>query len=503
MKIKRIAVLLVFLLFAISIPLLASVNEDSPEYQEEVQIRRPMPGDSDASDSDNEDDDFIPDDDYTPTQGDTVAVGHVNVNINAYGITDITIPGHPTVNAMAFATDYDIEFFVTPPAGTHFTTETALVVSDGIEITFGPVVRGCGRLFFVKSLLLSDSTDDSDDYGADAVQTVDIIFYPGGGLLPLGESGSMMGPVGMLVPHGPAPYPPFGYTFAGWSHNGIHVTFPFNAAASMTLEAVYVRLVPGDAAGTTFTLTYSPAGGVMPAGEPLTRILPVNTLLSTLPTPTRYGYMFTGWMTGNNLAELPIMVTGNLELTAAWTRINPTQNSGSTQTVAAHNNTSSQAASDTYAAIFNPGPGVFSGTETGLRVGAYNSNIYSIPVPTRSGYTFGGWLLPDGNTLHGILNLRGDMLLTAIWNVDPNAAPTPTPTSTPAPGSSGQSSSLTNPDTSPMTISFMIFVTVAMAGLSVLGITKINRRHMAAAEEYRSKIARYNREKRIADMMDE
>ena len=161
----------------------------------------------------------------------------------------------------------------------------------------------------------------------------------------------------------------------------------------------------------------------------------------------------------------------------------------------------------TYAAIFNPSPGKFTSGETGLRVGSSGASISNLPVPTHSGYTFGGWRLPNGNTLQGNLTLSGDVLLTAIWNIDPNATPTPTPNPTSGTGSgssgSGQSSSLTNPETSPITISLMIFATMMAAGFAAIGITKISRRHMAAAGDYRSKMARYNREKRIADLVDD
>jgi len=284
----------------------------------------------------------------------------------------------------------------------------------------------------------------------------------------------------------------------------------------MTLEAVYThisQLTPGDAAGTVFTLTYFPTGGVMPHGVSLTHTLPINTAITTLPSPTRSGYIFTGWMMGNLLAELPILVTGNISLTASWLRESQPNSANAGQ--AAHANTPAPTpaptpspAPATFAAVFNPSPGMFAGTETGLRVGVYNSNIYNIPVPVRSGYIFGGWQLPDGGMLHGSLNLRGDILLTPVWNVD--AAATPAPTPSPAPNiapapnpTSGQSTDPTNPQTGPMRVSFMLFFVVMAAGVSAYGITKISRRHMAAAGEYRSRIARYNREKRVADLLGE
>ena len=444
MKIKRIAILLALLMLAVSTPIWASIIDYYPGYQEEPQSRRPMPGENEETDWDDENGDFILDEeDYPPPEGDTVAVSYVHVTVNAHGITSMTVPGHQAAGFMAFATYDDIEFYVTPPAGTHFTPETALLVSEGTDITQGPIVMSCGRLFFVKTVQLAGNSNDNQE----AVQTVDIIFYTGNGLLPMGESGSMMGPVGLLVPHGPVPYPPAGYVFDGWSHAGTRVDFPFNATSSITLEAVYIR-----------------QNQSVPGGE----------------------------------AEVGIVFT---------------QDSSEGQAVPTLNTAPSQdTAPSTYAAVFNPSPGVFPGTETGLRVGAYNTVIDNVPAPTRNGYTFAGWMLPNGDTLHGSFTLRADTLLTAVWNADPNATPTPSPTPTPTPvapapnpgtGSSGQTSGLTNPSTGPIRVSFMIFAVVIAAGVSAFGITKVSRMHMTAAEKYRSKLVRYNREKRIADLLGE
>jgi len=511
----------VFLLFTIAIPLWASVNESDPEYNQELPGRgRDIEFIYDEYyESDTEDTDQESESDYISGRDSTVAIGRVTVTRNAQGIVNITIPGHLTVDYIGFSTDYDIEFFVTAPVGRHFDIDTDLIVSEGIEITFGPVVRNCGRLFFVMSAHVSSDSgsgsnnnngnNNDNDNEPETDGYVGIIFYSGPGRMPYGESGSMLGPAALLVPSGPIPYPPNGYTFAGWYYGNSRVNFPFYATANMTLEARYNQIPAGDAAGTTFMLTYRPTGGVMPQGEPLTRNLPINTMLRELPTPTRDGHIFASWMIGTNLATLPLLVTSNLELTAVWVRLEdpPETNAYVAATAQNSENSSDTAEPDTYAAIFNPSPGVFASGETGLRIGPYGTYITDIPVPTRSGYIFGGWRFPNGHTLYGNLSLRGDMLMTAIWNVDPYAtptptptpSPTPTPTPTPAPGTAGRP----NPATSPMQISFMIFGMVMIAAISAMGITKLSRRQMTAAGEYRSKVARYNREKRISDLLDE
>ncbi|MCL2378978.1 MAG: InlB B-repeat-containing protein [Defluviitaleaceae bacterium] len=491
MKIKRIALMFAFVLFALAIPLWASVGEDYPGEMPD----RGRDIISDADGYETADTEYSYDGDYTSGRNYSEAVAIVNVSGTTGGIINVAIPNYANTDFMAFATEYDIEFFVSPPEGMHFSPETALGVSGGVNVTFGPVVRGCGRLFFVVS------AHSGEDNVQVATPTVDIIFYPGDGGLPLGESGSLSGPVGLLVANAPAPYPPTGFNFAGWQHNGIRVNFPFYAAASMTLEAIYEPIPPGDASGTTFTLTLRPQGGSLPPGEPLSRALPINSMISELPAPTRSGYLFGGWLDGSRLASSPVFVTNDMELTAVWMRAaEPVSLSTNANTNTGNSPQAAEAAApNILAAVFDPNPGAFASGETGLRSGAYGTYISNIPVPTLSGYIFTDWRLPNGQVLQGNLNIREDIRLTAIWV--PIASPTPSPT--PAPTPPPPAGTLPNPQTSPIQISFMIFGTVMIAGIAALSIMKISRKQMAAGEEYRAKIARYNREKRIIDLMDE
>ena len=454
MKIRKIAILLALMIVTSTVPLWASVGEDTRDY--------------------------------------IATISQVNVSSTSAGSINITIPGHGDADVMAFATDYDLEFFVTPPEGARFSTITNLGVTGNVNVTFGPVVRSCGRLFFIVTANNTGNETTQEQENA----TVDIIFYPGNGSLPYGESGSEHGPVGMLVNHAPAPIPPHGHIFAGWQHNGVPVSIPFHAAASMTLEAIYEPAPAGDAAGTTFTLTLRPSGGILPPGEPHSRALPVNSTVNELPTPTREGHDFSGWMNGSEVAALPVVVTANTELTAAWARQSDTQTTA--QTAATATNTAPQL----YAAIFNPYPGAFLGNETGLRSGAYGTVISDIPVPTLSGYIFVDWRLPNSQPLdENNITLTGDINLSAIWVASSiPASPNPSSTPTPAPGNTA---TLPNPQTSPIQISFMIFGTIIIAGIAILSITKLSRKQLAAADEYRAKVARYNREKRIMDLLDD
>lgn len=500
-NIKKFAILLTVLLAVVAIPIpIWASGEHEPDDMPDRTRDIIFIGDDCDTTGDHE---------YCDYTGGvyTTAVAVLHVGSTADGAVQMSIPGHEYVDFMAFSTESDIEFFVTAPEGRHFAPETNLHVSGGVQVTFGPFVRGCGRLFFVIAGNVGNNQPEAEP-------NIGIIFYTGDGLLPLGESGSLSGPAGLLVPGGPTPYPPRGYNFVGWQYNGARINFPFNAATDMMLEAVYERIPAGDAAGTTFTLTFRPTGGTMPPGEALSSSLPINTVLSQLPTPTREGHAFGGWMDGHRIVEMPVVLSSNTELSAIWVRLpDPSQNANAytntdTNTQATAVTQTTQTA--TITAIFDPSPGVFAAGENGLRPGTNGTVITNIPTPMLSGYIFVDWRLPGGNTHTGNLILTEDIRLTAIWvpvatptpnpSPTPEATPAPTASPTPAPGNTG---SLPNPQTNPVQISLMIFGTVMIAGIAAFSIIKIRRKHMAAADEYRSNVARYNREKRIMDLLDE
>jgi len=233
-----------------------------------------------------------------------------------------------------------------------------------------------------------------------------------------------------------------------------------------------------------FALIFEPEEGTMPSGTQIIQSVPYGHVINPLPTPTKTGYTFTGWrLNGSNMAAAPLTITTDTILTAVWA---PIENGS------------------LFAAAFNPAPGSFSDTnETGLRPGAYGTVVTNPPAnPARSGYTFGGWRLPNGNILAGQLTIRSDIALTAVWNANAAASPSPSPSPsaspTPAPGSATRP----NPQTSPLHISFMIFGVITLGGTAAFGIMKLTRKQIAAQGQYDMEMARYNREKRIMDLVD-
>ena len=95
----------------------------------------------------------------------------------------------------------------------------------------------------------------------------------------------------------------------------------------------------------------------------------------TLPTPTRTGYTFTGW-TGSNGTTPSLNVTvskgttGNLSYIANWK-------------------------TDNYSITYNLNGGSISNNPKNYNV---ESNSFTLPTPTRTGYTFTGWTGSNGTT---------------------------------------------------------------------------------------------------------
>ena len=143
-----------------------------------------------------------------------------------------------------------------------------------------------------------------------------------------------------------------------------------------------------------------------------------------------------------------------------------------------------------YVAAFNPFPGSFSNGETGIRFGRSATTIRDLPEsPTRNGHTFAGWQLPDGEVLEGNLQnfqIRGDTLLLALWEESELPA-----------GATTNTESRSNPQTSPIAVSLMLFSAVLCTGITILVLAKLNKRRIAAAVEYRASKARFVREVRM------
>jgi len=113
-----------------------------------------------------------------------------------------------------------------------------------------------------------------------------------------------------------------------------------------------------------------------------------------------------------------------------------------------------------------------------------------------------GWILPTG---HWIINTNAQGQRTSMPTAHGN---NPAFVNNPLAGHNGlhvgnMPSTPINPQTNPIMISMMIFGAVMALGLASFGIVSIAKRQTAAAEVYRTKSTRYNREKRLTDWLND
>ena len=170
-----------------------------------------------------------------------------------------------------------------------------------------------------------------------------------------------------------------GYTFVGWSPV-VEETVSGNA----TYEALWTPNI--------YTITFDVSGGQLDNREMTATF---DAPVGTLPTPTRDGYTFGGWIdhAGNiYTAETVYTVVGDLFLIAVW---EPNQY---TLTLEVEGEVL-----DTITVTFG-------------------ELVDELPVPTREGFQFLGWFDAEGNqyTADTVYEVVGDVVLTARWIDDSN-----------------------------------------------------------------------------------
>lgn len=172
----------------------------------------------------------------------------------------------------------------------------------------------------------------------------------------------------------------FGYKFTGWT---------WENQKSATTNAV---LNPGDVGdkhfvahwqGNPHTVTLDAAGGSVST----TSVAVTYGSDYSLPTPTKTGYVFNGWVSGGKTyGSGKWSLDKNITVTASWTA-----KQYSIKLNAAGGNCSSSAFTATY-----------------------DSN-YTLPTPTRRGYTFLGWYYNGVKFTGGKWNTDAAITLTASW----------------------------------------------------------------------------------------
>ncbi len=177
-----------------------------------------------------------------------------------------------------------------------------------------------------------------------------------------------------------------GYHLVDWTYNGESWSFAGHVVTEdMALDAIWEL--------TVYTIDYELNNGIDDTDNPYE----YTTIDSfTLEEPNRRGYTFLGWFDeGNNQVEaIEPGMTGNLVLTAHW-------NEGNEYTI-----------------TFNPNGGIISDTTLVVQY----DHSYSLPIPTRAGYSFDGWYDEDwyGSTKvpnSGTWRWTSNESYIAKWNI--------------------------------------------------------------------------------------
>lgn len=173
-----------------------------------------------------------------------------------------------------------------------------------------------------------------------------------------------------------------GYNFVNWTYQNEEWSFiGYSVTQDMTLDANWSII--------TYNVIYNLDGGTNDSNNPSTYTVEDNI---TLAAPTKTGYTFFGWFdnNGNQVTSIVAGTTGALTLTARWNEGNE------------------------YTATLDANGGSVS--ETLINVQYEHS--YSLPTPTRLGYTFDGWY--DGSTKvnnTGIWKYTSNKTFVAHWTI--------------------------------------------------------------------------------------
>ena len=143
----------------------------------------------------------------------------------------------------------------------------------------------------------------------------------------------------------------------------------------------------------TVFATLNANGGALPAGFKAKPVV-VGGTYGDLPTPTREGYTFDGWYLGDKKVETDTKVekTESHELKAQWTKIK------------------------TVVVTFDPDGGKLADADKSKTV-TVGQPYGQMPMTTKDGYTFEGWLDAGGNsiTAETTVSLTENHLLKAKW----------------------------------------------------------------------------------------
>ena len=167
-----------------------------------------------------------------------------------------------------------------------------------------------------------------------------------------------------------------GYGFSKWTLNGQEYDFNTKVTSNIELKAEWII---GE-----YTITFDSNGGSSVA----TQTVNYNGTVTQPTAPTKTGYTFKNWTLNGNVYDFSTKVTGSITLKATW-----------------------EIAKYTVTFNSNGGSNVTSQTVN------YNTTATNPTAPTKTGYTFKGWIL-NGNSYDFTTPVTSNITLTASWEIN-------------------------------------------------------------------------------------
>ena len=171
-----------------------------------------------------------------------------------------------------------------------------------------------------------------------------------------------------------------GHNFSHWTdENGNTVNAMTICKGDKTVTANWTRK--------PYVLSYNDNGGSGCAGTTITKLY--QDPWGTLCSPTKTGYTFSKWKNGSTEVTSSSKATENITVTAAWT-------------------------ANTYRITFNNNGGSGCTSQTSK----YNSAWGDLCTPTKTGYSFTGWVDGSGAAVTATTVCKGDKSVTATWSAN-------------------------------------------------------------------------------------
>lgn len=178
-----------------------------------------------------------------------------------------------------------------------------------------------------------------------------------------------------------------GYTFKYWALNGEKYKFTEKVTADITLKAVWEK--------EQYTVTFNPNNGEEKTTQ---KIAYEGKASAPNPAPTRTGYTFKGWFTGNAAYKFSTPVTADITLNAKWEKL--------PDPVVKHT------------VSFN----LNGGDSDAIASQKVDNGEKAVKPtnPTRTGYTFKHWEL-DGKEYKFTEEVTSNIILKAVWEKNESA----------------------------------------------------------------------------------